>query len=104
MNSLRHTFLCLVLAAACGLALPVFAAPKKVLVISVTTGFRHSSIETGEKVLAELAAKSGEFTVDFVKQPEGRLNAPQKPKRDEKKDTDESFKAKEDAYAKAMAE
>ena len=29
-------------------------APKKVLVVTVTTGFRHSSIETAEKVLAEL--------------------------------------------------
>jgi type 1 glutamine amidotransferase len=104
MNFSRHTFLALILAAACGFALPAVAAPKKLLVISITTGFRHSSIETGEKVLGELAAKSGDFTVDFVKQPEGRLNAPSKPKRDEKKDTDESFKAKEDAYAAAMEE
>jgi type 1 glutamine amidotransferase len=105
MKFLRRTFLsrALVLAAACGLAVPAFAAPKKLLVVTVTTGFRHSSIETGEKVLGELAAKSGEFTVDFVKQPEGRLSAPPKPKRNDK-DTEASFKAKEEAYAKAMAE
>jgi type 1 glutamine amidotransferase len=41
--------------------------PKKLLVVTVTKGFRHSSIETAEKVLANLAAKSGAFTVDYVK-------------------------------------
>jgi len=56
--------------AICGLfsfALPGFAAPKKLLVVTVTKGFRHSSIPTAEKVLAELAQKSGAFTVDYVR-------------------------------------
>lgn len=44
----------------------VYAAPKRVLVVSTTTGFRHSSIQVGEKVIAELAAKSGDFTVEFA--------------------------------------
>lgn len=101
MHFLRTT--ALVLAAALSLAAHAAAAPKKLLVVTVTTGFRHSSIETGEKVLAELAQKSGAFTVDYVKQPEGRPIAPRKPTRDAKKDTDESFKAKEEAYAKEMA-
>ena len=48
------------------------AAPKKLLVVTTTTGFRHSSIPTSEKVLAELAKQSGAFTVDFVHQPEGK--------------------------------
>jgi type 1 glutamine amidotransferase len=43
------------------------AAPKKVLVVTVTHGFRHSSIPTAEKVLGELAQKSGAFTVDYVR-------------------------------------
>jgi len=43
------------------------AAPKKVLVVTVTKGFRHSSIATAEKVLGELAQKSGAFTVDYVR-------------------------------------
>src|SRR3954447_13628397 len=43
------------------------AAPKKVLVVTVTKGFRHSSIATAEKVLGELAHKSGLFTVDYVR-------------------------------------
>lgn len=43
------------------------AAPKKLLVVTVTKGFRHSSIPTAEKVLGELAKKSGDFTVDYVR-------------------------------------
>jgi len=82
-----------------------YAEPKKLLVVTVTNGFRHSSIETAEKVLAELGAKSGAFTVDYVHQPEGQPKNPGKPPvRDEKKDTDESFKAKQEAYSKALAE
>src|SRR6266571_9033776 len=46
---------------------PGAAAPKKVLVVTVTKGFRHSSIPTAEKVLGELAEKSGAFTVDYVR-------------------------------------
>ena len=42
---------------------------KKLLVVSVTTGFRHTSIPDLEKMLAELGANSGEFTVDYVQQP-----------------------------------
>ena len=42
-------------------------AQKKVLVVTVTKGFRHSSIATAEKVLGELAKKSGAFTVDYVR-------------------------------------
>ena len=48
------------------------AAPKKVLVVTVTKGFRHSSIPTAEKVLGELAQKSGKFEVDYTPQ-EGTL-------------------------------
>lgn len=47
------------------------AAPKKLLVVTTTTGFRHSSIPTLEKVIAQLGKDSGEFTVDFVHQPGG---------------------------------
>ncbi len=45
----------------------VQAATKKVLVVTTTTGFRHSSIPTAEKVLAELAKESGRFTVDYAR-------------------------------------
>ncbi len=50
-----------------GLVSPAFAAPKKLLVVTVTKGFRHSSIATAEKVLGELAQKSGAFTVDYAR-------------------------------------
>jgi len=42
-------------------------APKKVLVVTATRGFRHSSIPLAEKVLAELGEKSHAFTVDYVR-------------------------------------
>lgn len=45
------------------------SAPKKLLVVTVTTGFRHTSIPTLEKMLTELGKETGEFTVDFVQQP-----------------------------------
>jgi type 1 glutamine amidotransferase len=41
--------------------------PKRVLVVTTTTGFRHSSIPTAEKVLGELARTSGAFTVDYAR-------------------------------------
>ncbi len=61
-----------------GLALAVTScasfhpAPKKLLVVETTTGFRHDSIPTLEKVLIQLGKDSGEFTVDCVQQPPGR--------------------------------
>ncbi len=47
------------------------AEPKKLLVVTTTTGFRHSSIPTLEKVITQLGKDSGEFTVDLVQQPPG---------------------------------
>jgi type 1 glutamine amidotransferase len=55
-------------------AVSLHAAPKKLLVVTTTTGFRHSSIPTLEKMLAQLGKDSGEFTVDFVQQPPGKPN------------------------------
>jgi len=48
------------------------AEPKKLLVVTTTTGFRHSSISTAEKILEQLGKSSGEFTVDFIHQPPGK--------------------------------
>lgn len=42
-------------------------APKHVLVVTTTVGFRHSSIPTAEKVIGELAQQSGAFTVDYAR-------------------------------------
>src|SRR5437762_2333631 len=43
------------------------ATPAKLLVVSVTKGFRHSSIPTAEKALAEVGQKSGVFTLDYAR-------------------------------------
>ncbi len=43
------------------------STPKHVLVVTTTTGFRHSSIPTAEKVIGELAQQSGAFTVDYAR-------------------------------------
>lgn len=40
--------------------------PKRALLVTITTGFRHSSIPTAEKVLAQVAQSSGAFTITAV--------------------------------------
>src|SRR6476619_1959405 len=45
----------------------VSAAPKRLLVVTATQGFRHSSIPLAEKVLAGLGEQSGLFTVDYAR-------------------------------------
>jgi uncharacterized protein len=50
-----------------GLTSPAQAAPKKVLVVTVTKGFRHSSIPTAETILAQLGRESGAFTVEYAR-------------------------------------
>jgi uncharacterized protein len=57
----------ILLACTFGFAAPAQAAPQKVLVVTVTKGFRHSSIPTAEKVLAELAKESSAFTVEYAR-------------------------------------
>lgn len=74
-NLLRSTLAILAIAA----PVLVWSAPKKLLVITVTTGFRHSSIETAEKVLKDIGEKSGAWTVDYVHQPEGQPKNPGRP-------------------------
>lgn len=43
------------------------AAQKKLLVVTATQGFRHSSIPLAEKVLAALGEQSGLWTVDYAR-------------------------------------
>ncbi|MHA3775503.1 ThuA domain-containing protein [Verrucomicrobiota bacterium sgz303538] len=78
-------------------ALPSFAADaKRVIVCTVTTGFRHSSIPTAEKTLQKLADESKAFTiVDFARQPEA-IQVPKKPNKpnEPKAEADEKTKAK----------
>jgi type 1 glutamine amidotransferase len=87
---------------AAALTLPAMAAePKKVIVCTVTTGFRHSSIGEAEKTLQKLADESKAYTVvDWVRQPQTQVpKAPSKPK-ELKPEADDKAKAK---HAEEMA-
>jgi len=57
------------------------AEPKRVLVVCVTAGFRHTEgIEASERILPKLAQQSGAFTLDWVRQPPEAPPAPRRPK------------------------
>ncbi len=99
----------LVLALVASPSFSAFAAEaKRVIVCTVTTGFRHSSIPYAEKTLQKLADESKAYTiVDFARQPEVQI--PSKPKKpgDLKADADDKAKAKYEAemvkYNEALA-
>ncbi len=87
------------LVAACGW--PVAAAdaekPARLLVVSVTTGFRHASIGTAEPVLEELGRSTGLFHCDFLRMPPGRLPQPKAPKRGDG-ESDDDWKRREAGF------
>src|SRR4051794_19831504 len=58
----RSVFVCALLAMAASAA-----EPKKLLVVTATQGFRHSSIPLAEKVLAGLGEETGLITVDYAR-------------------------------------
>ena len=109
----RHVFVCLMLKSVLFLTgllaftAPVLTsaadAPKKLLVVTVTTGFRHSSIETAEKVLAQLGQESGAFTVDYVHQPEGQPKNPGRPPEKKGDEAEDAFKKRVEDYSAAQA-
>ena len=51
-------------------------APARLLVVSVTTGFRHGSIGTAEGVLEKLGRDSGLYHLDYLRMPPGNKNDP----------------------------
>lgn len=73
--------------------------PKKLLVVTITTGFRHApAIEAAERVLPELAANShGELEFEFLKEPGPRPNAGPVPNRKPNM-TDEQWTETQTAY------
>ncbi len=75
------------------------AAPKKLLVVTTTTGFRHASIPTLEKMLGQLATDTGEFTVDLVQQPPGK---PANLKKDATDDQKAAYKLAEDNWEETL--
>lgn len=91
----------LVLALAATPTFSALAETKRALVVTVTTGFRHSSIPFAEKTLEKLGADSGAYTVvDFARQPE--VQVPRKPNkpRDLAADADENAKKRHEASLK----
>src|SRR6266849_5030045 len=96
--------LLLPLALAAGAASVEAKTPKKVLVVTVTTGFRHSSIETAEKVLADLGEKSGAFTVDYARVTPPKDKAPTKPAPPKEEGDADKFKADQEKYNAALEE
>ena len=73
---------------------PAFAADaRRVIVVTVTTGFRHSSIPLAEKTLQKLGEESGAYTVvDYARQPTVTVaHKPNKP-RDLPADADDKAK------------
>ncbi len=87
---------------------PAKSAKKRVLVCTVTTGFRHSSIPYAEKTLEKLGADSEAFeVVDWARQPE--VNIPKKPNQPKKPEgvptgADDKAKAKYDQEMRRWAE
>jgi type 1 glutamine amidotransferase len=80
------------------------ASPKKLLVVTVTTGFRHGpAIDEAENVLPALAEKSGgEFAFEFLSEPGPRPSAGKPPQRAAKL-TDEQWAAEQETYKAAEA-
>lgn len=90
--------LALVSGMACGASqAQELAQPARLLVLTVTQGFRHSSINTAEPVLEELGRSNGLFHVDFLRMPPDRPSQPKLSKRAEGA-SDEEWKQQEDTF------
>lgn len=88
----RRSILLSVLALAGLFVTAANAAPKKIIVVTTTAGFRHASIPFAEKTLAKLGESSGVYTiVDWCRQPD--IAVPRKPNKPNlKPDADEAAK------------
>ena len=76
---LGHYAHCLLLAVLLGSAAGAAdesARPARLLAVSVTTGYRHKSIETAEPVLEALGRSSGLYHLDFLRMPPGDKEDP----------------------------
>ncbi|MEK0450697.1 MAG: hypothetical protein RL088_2965 [Verrucomicrobiota bacterium] len=98
----------LTLTIACFAGVSFAAEKKRVVVCTVTTGFRHSSIPFAEKTLEKLGAESGAYEiVGWARQPEVNIpKKPEKPKAPKPLDAnaDDKAKAKFEAETKKFAE
>jgi type 1 glutamine amidotransferase len=100
ITMIRRTILLSVLAVAGLFATAASAAPKRVIVVTTTTGFRHGSIPFARATLAKLAESSGAFTiVDECQQPD--IQVPRKPNKPNlKADADDAAKKRYEADLK----
>jgi len=66
-SSRRLIVACFSVVLLCVLQFQCYASAKKILVISVTKGFHHSSIPLGEEIIKNLGDKSGLWETDFAR-------------------------------------
>jgi type 1 glutamine amidotransferase len=79
--------------------------PKRIVLVTVTTGFRHSSIATAEKILQKLADESKSFTiVDRIQQPDITVARKPTPPRPLAANADENAKKRFEAETKRFEE
>ncbi len=76
--------------------------PARLLVVSLTTGFRHASIPAAEAALEEIGRGSGLFHADFLRQPPGKPVAPKPPRRSGEDDA--AWQRLEERFREAEAE
>jgi uncharacterized protein len=95
----------LIITLACLSAASFAAEKKRVVVCTVTTGFRHSSIPFAEKALEKIGTDSGIYEIiDWSRQPKTEVpQRPAKPK-DLKPDADDNTKTKYAAELKKYEE
>ncbi|TAL05445.1 MAG: ThuA domain-containing protein [Verrucomicrobia bacterium] len=65
--STTAALIALMLLTGCATSSAQAKSPKRVLVVTTTTGFRHSSIPLAESILQGLASESGAFTVEYAR-------------------------------------
>ena len=78
-------------------------SPARILAVTVTTGYRHGSINTAEPVLEELGRQTGLFHVDFLRMPPNRPAQPRRPRRG-RETSDEQWAAIEAEFKQAQQE
>jgi type 1 glutamine amidotransferase len=103
---IRSTWLVVVALTLVATTAPVMRAtesgkPARLLAVTVTNGYRHSSISTAEAVLEELGRTSGLYHLDYLRMPPGRPAQPTAPKRAEGA-SDDDWKKQEEAYKAAQ--
>jgi uncharacterized protein len=97
----RRAFIASTAIMAAAVSLQAAEKPRKLLVVTITTGFRHSSIPTAEKILERIGKESGVFTVDFVRQPEGEVREPRRPREDATEEQKKRYEEELAAYRAA---